>query len=160
SVDIASNGRLLFGLGIGYLKPEFDALGIPFADKGARTAEYLEAMIAIWTQEKPTYAGRFISFSGVQAMPRPIQRPHPPVIIGGGTPPAFRRAVRYGNGWYGFARDLDGTVEAVAALKHAQERYGRPEHLGPLEISVTPRGRFDADLLRRFADAGVHRIIP
>src|SRR5437762_6340928 len=67
SLDVLSEGRLLFGVGIGYLKPEFDALGIPFANKGARTIEYLEAILAIWTQEQPRYAGRYASFAGVQA---------------------------------------------------------------------------------------------
>src|ERR1051326_9059407 len=66
SLDVLSEGRLLFGVGIGYLKPEFDALGIPFVNKGARTIEYLDAILAIWTQEQPRYAGRYASFAGVQ----------------------------------------------------------------------------------------------
>src|SRR5262249_4367902 len=103
SLDVVSNGRLIFGLGIGYLKPEFDALGIPFAHKGARSIEYLEAMLAMWTQARPAYRGRFVNFEGIQAFPRPVQRPHPPIVIGGATPEAFRRAVMYANGWYGFA---------------------------------------------------------
>src|SRR5271169_3893206 len=93
SVDVASRGRLIFGLGIGYLKPEFDALGIPFNHKGARTIEYLEAMLALWTQPKPAYRGRFVSFAGIQALPRPLQQPHPPIVMGGATPQAFERAV-------------------------------------------------------------------
>src|SRR6185295_3066527 len=67
SVDVVSGGRLIFGLGIGYLRPEFDALGIPFTDKGERSIEYLQAMLAIWTQDNPAYDGRFFSFRGVQA---------------------------------------------------------------------------------------------
>ena len=85
SVDIVSGGRLLFGLGIGYLKAEFDALGIPFEDKGARALEYLAAILALWTQERPEYQGRFVSFSGIQSQPRPVQKPHPPIVIGGGS---------------------------------------------------------------------------
>jgi alkanesulfonate monooxygenase SsuD/methylene tetrahydromethanopterin reductase-like flavin-dependent oxidoreductase (luciferase family) len=160
SLDVLSQGRLIFGLGIGYLKPEFDALGIPFTQKGARSIEYLEAMLAVWTQPKPTYSGRFVSFGGIQALPRPVQQPHPPIVIGGGTPEAFARAVRYGNGWYGFARDLDQTAEALRGLEEAARRYERPAALGPLEISITPRGKFDRDLVARFADLGVHRLIP
>jgi probable F420-dependent oxidoreductase len=90
SVDVLSKGRLIFGLGIGYLKPEFDALGVPFEDKGVRAMEYLAAMRALWTQEKPRYEGRFVRFAGVQAFPRPVQRPHPPIVIGGMSPQGFR----------------------------------------------------------------------
>src|SRR3989454_12399435 len=83
SVDVVSGGRLIFGLGVGFLKAEFDALGIPFTDKGERAIEYLQAMLAIWTQDKPEYHGRFFAFRGVQAWPRPAQSPHPPIVIGG-----------------------------------------------------------------------------
>src|SRR5207253_10361244 len=69
SVDVLSRGRLIFGIGVGYLKPEFDALGIPFEGKGARTEEYLAAMLALWTMDKPAFAGRLVSFAGIQAMP-------------------------------------------------------------------------------------------
>lgn len=160
SLDVLSKGRLIFGLGIGYLKPEFDALGIPFAKKGPRSIEYLEAMLAVWTQAKPSYSGTFVSFGGIQALPQPVQRPHPPIIIGGGTPEAFARAVRYGNGWYGFARDLDQTADALRGLAAAAKQVERPAALGALEISITPRAKFDADTIQRYADLGVHRLIP
>ena len=119
SIDVVSNGRLIFGLGIGYLKAEFDALGIPFDSKGARSMEYLQAMQAVWTQEQPAYQGKFVSFGKIQAKPQPVQKPHPPVVIGGHTPEAFRRAVQYANGWYGFALDPAKTAECLAGLKKA-----------------------------------------
>lgn len=159
SVDVASRGRLIFGLGIGYLKQEFDALGIPFDHKGARTIEYLEAILAMWTQPTPRYAGRFVRFESIQSLPRPVQRPHPPIVIGGATPEAFRRAVQHGNGWYGFALDADAAVRCVAGLQAAQRSAVRPAALGDLEISITPAGKLDADTVRRFADLGVHRLI-
>jgi len=159
SVDVVSRGRLIFGLGIGYLKPEFDALGIPFAHKGARSIEYLEAMLALWTQERPRYRGRFVGFDGIQAFPRPVQRPYPPIVIGGATPQAFRRAVSHGNGWYGFALDVDATARCVEGLRAAARDVERPAALGALEISVTPTGKLDADSVKRFADLGVHRLI-
>jgi probable F420-dependent oxidoreductase len=160
SLDVVSEGRLLFGVGIGYLKPEFDALGIPFESKGARTIEYLEAMLAIWTQEQPRYEGRFVSYAGVQAFPRPVQTPHPPVVFGGHTPEAFRRAIRHASGWYGFAQDLDGTARCIAGLKDAARELGRPGGLDGFEISITPSIPLDLDSARRFADLGVHRLIP
>ena len=159
SVDVLSGGRLIFGIGIGYLQPEFDALGVPFTDKGARTVEYLEAMLALWTQPQPGYRGRFVSFEGIQAFPRPVQQPHPPIVFGGATPPAFRRAVTYASGWYGYALDVQATARCVEGLQAAARRYGRPSALGELEISVTPIGKVDADAVKRFADIGVHRLI-
>ena len=159
SVDVASRGRLIFGIGIGYLKPEFDALGIPFTHKGARTVEYLEAMVALWTQPKPAYRGRFVSFAGIQALPRPLQQPHPPIVMGGATPQAFARAVTHANGWYGFALDLDGTARCVDGLRAAQRQHQRPAVLGELEISITPAAKLDADTVKRFADLGVHRMV-
>lgn len=160
SVDVVSHGRLIFGLGIGYLKPEFDALGVPFDHKGPRSIEYLQAMQAVWTQEKPAYQGRFVSFSGIRALPRPVQRPYPPVVIGGHTPEAFRRAVQYGNGWYGFALDLDATAKCLAGLKAAAQMAQRPASLGELEISITPGPGLDLEMAKRYADLGVHRLIP
>lgn len=159
SVDVASGGRLIFGVGIGYLKAEFDALGIPFTHKGARTVEYLQAILAVWTQEHPRYRGRFVAFEHIQALPRPVQRPHPPIVFGGATAPAFRRAVMHANGWYGFALDLESTARCIDGLRAAQRDCERPAELGELEISITPSIRLDADTSRRFAELGVHRLI-
>jgi probable F420-dependent oxidoreductase len=159
SVDVASRGRLIFGVGIGYLKPEFEALGVPFAHKGARTIEYLEAILAMWTQPRPAYRGRFVGFDGIQAFPRPVQQPYPPIVIGGATPQAFRRAVTHANGWYGFALDVEGTARCIDGLRTAQRDHGRPAELGALEISVTPAVKLDLDMVKRFADLGVHRLI-
>ena len=159
SLDVLSGGRLIFGIGIGYLKPEFDALGIPFEEKGRRTIEYLEAMCAIWSQAQPAYQGKFVSFRGVQSLPRPVQQPSPPIVFGGMTPYAFRRAVSHGHGWYGFALDLEGTKRCVDGLREALQKTTRPAELGELEISVTPTGTLDRDTIERYADLGVQRLI-
>lgn len=160
SVDVVSGGRLIFGLGIGYLKSEFDALGVSFEHKGRRAIEYLEAMLNVWTSPHPAYCGEFVSFAGIQALPRPVQQPHPPIVIGGRTASAYRRAVTHGNGWYGFALDYNDTAESLAGLRTARAEHARPSALGELEISVTPRGPLDLDSVKRFADLGVHRLIP
>ena len=89
SVDVLSNGRLTFGIGIGYLKPEFEAIGAPFDHKGPRSEEFLAAMIALWSMDKPEYRGRFVAFGGVNAMPRPVQKPHPEIVFGGHTKEAM-----------------------------------------------------------------------
>jgi probable F420-dependent oxidoreductase len=159
SVDVVSKGRLIFGIGAGYLKPEFDALGAPFDHKSARTIDFLDAMLALWTQPKPAYEGRFVRFGGIQAFPRPVQRPHPPIVMGGHAPEALRRAVRHGHGWYGFALDPAATERCLDGLRAAEREHGRPEHLGPLEISITPAASIDRDTVQRYADLGVHRLI-
>lgn len=160
SVDVLSGGRLLFGLGVGYLKPEFDALGVSFEKRGARTDEYIDAMVALWSQDRPSFQGSTVSFDGVQAHPRPVQQPHPPIVVGGMSPGAFRRAVQRGNGWYGFALDLAAAERCLQGLAEAAKEFERPASLGPLEVSVTPIVPLDPDTVRRFEDLGVHRLIP
>ncbi len=156
SLDVLSSGRLIFGIGIGYLKPEFDAIGAPFDHKGPRTEEFLAAMIALWTMEKPEYRGRFVSFGGVNAMPRPVQKPHPEVVFGGHTKDAYGRAARLAKGWYGYAQTLDTTAKCIEGLQAACKEAGR--RFADLEISITPRGRMDLDTAKRYADLGVHRL--
>ncbi|MFT4562487.1 MAG: putative F420-dependent oxidoreductase [Gammaproteobacteria bacterium] len=159
SLDVLSNGRIMFGVGIGYLKSEFDALGIPFADKAARSLEYLEAMRAIWSEEAPSYTGKFVSFSGVQARPRPLQQPGPPVVFGGHVAGAFERSVTHAQGWYGYGLDLEGTAKCLDGLRLAASQLERPASLGKLEISVTPSADFNLDSAKRFADLGVDRLV-
>jgi probable F420-dependent oxidoreductase len=157
STDVLTGGRLIFGIGVGYLKPEFDAIGAPFDHKGPRSEEFLRAMIALWTMEKPEFHGRFVSFGGVNAMPRPVQKPHPEIVFGGHTKEAFSRAARLARGWYGFALDLETTSKHLEGLRAACKEHGR--RFEDLEISVTPSRRIDRNEARRFADAGVHRLI-
>ncbi|HTO53220.1 MAG TPA: LLM class F420-dependent oxidoreductase [Myxococcota bacterium] len=161
SVDRLSKGRLIFGLGAGYLKPEFQALGVPFADRGRRTDEYIEAIVTLWREEKPEYKGEYVAFGGIEAQPRPVQSPHPPIVVGGMSPAALRRAVRYGNGWYGFALDLEATGRAIEGLHAAEQRLDRDPVLGRLEISVTPppRAKLDLDTVHRYAALGVDRLV-
>ena len=158
-IDVLSRGRLLFGLGVGYVEGEFDALGIPYAERGPRVTEHIEVIRTLWTQERPAFEGRFTSFSGIQSRPLPVQKPHPPIHVGGMSPPALRRAVSQGNGWYGFFQDLDATAAMLGNLEQTAKRVERPTELGRLEISVTPPGPVDADTARRFEDLGVDRLI-
>jgi alkanesulfonate monooxygenase SsuD/methylene tetrahydromethanopterin reductase-like flavin-dependent oxidoreductase (luciferase family) len=116
-------------------------------------------MRALWAGA-PSYAGQFVSFDGVLQRPGPVQLPHPPIVVGGHSPAAYRRAVRHGNGWYGWELDPAGTAEALGALAAAARETERPPGLGELEITMTPPpGPVDRDLVRRYADLGVHRLI-
>lgn len=159
SIDVLSNGRLTVGVGVGYVEPELTALGASLADRAARTDEYLAAMRALWDEPVPSFSGEFVSFDGVIQRPRPVQHPHPPIVVGGHSPRAYRRAVQLGNGWYGWDLDVDQTAAALAALRTAEDRYERPAELGELEITVTPSGPVDLDTARRYADLGVHRLV-
>jgi probable F420-dependent oxidoreductase len=160
SLDVLSNGRVIFGLGVGWCEPEMRAVGAPFAERGRVADDYLAAMRAVWTQPRPSYQGPYVTFEGVQAMPRPVQNPIP-IVVGGRTPPAYRRAVTQGHGWYGFGLDVAETTKSVAALRDAGKTSRRPTELGRLEISITPPG-FDVPdkaTIEAYAAAGVDRLI-
>ncbi len=159
-IDVLSGGRLILGIGVGSVEGEFDALGVPFRERGARGSEHIEVIRALWTQEQPAFEGRFTSFSGIQSRPLPVQQPHPPIVIGGYSDAAHRRTITQGDGWYGFMMDVEGAAAAIQALDETAEKVERPDHLGPLEITITPRGRLDREAVERFAEAGVHRLAP
>jgi probable F420-dependent oxidoreductase len=159
SVDVLSNGRLIFGIGVGYVQREFEVMGIPYEERGARVDDHIDAMRALWTQDKPVFEGRFSRISGVQAKPMPAQSPHPPFVIGGMSPAAYRRAIARGDGWYGFNQTEEQVAESIKGLHQAAEALGSPERFDALEISVTPRGPVDPDRVKRFEDLGVSRLI-
>lgn len=158
-IDVLSKGRLLFGVGVGYVPREFETIGVPYEERGARMTEHIEAIRELWTSEQPTFEGRFTQFSGIQSRPRPVQDPHPPIIVGGMSEPALQRAVAQGDGWYGFFQDLEATAAAVAGLEEAAKSTERREGLSRLEISITPPGPVDADTAKRYEDLGVDRLI-
>lgn len=158
-IDVLSKGRLLFGLGVGYVPGEFEALGIPYEERGARTSEHIEVLRTLWTEAKPAFDGRFTKFSGIQSNPRPIQKPHPPIIVGGNSAPALRRAIAQGDGWYGFFMDVDAAGAMVKALDETAKSTERRAGLGRLTISITPPGPVDADTAKRYEDLGVDRLV-
>lgn len=152
SLDVLSNGRLILGIGAGYLHQEFTALGIPFHERGARSNEYIEIMRALWNQDRPAFEGRFYQFSDVDAQPRPIQAGGPPIVVGGTSLGALKRAAKYGQGWYGFAMNVDQTAKVLERLRDI-------EGGDQLEISITPSMRVDAATIASFQNVGVDRVI-
>ena len=159
SLDVLSGGRLIVGIGVGSAEAEYEALGVPYHERGARADEYVAAMRAIWSEGTPSYHGRYVSFHDVVAYPHPVQQPAPPIVVGGRSLAALRRTIEQANGWYGYAMNLDETAEMLAQLREAAQRYPRPASLGELEISVAPRVPIDKDTAQRFVDLGVHRLI-
>jgi len=160
SLDVLSGGRLLLGVGAGYLEPEMTAVGVPMAQRGARTDEYLDAMTALWTAPAPAFHGRYVDFDYVDAHPRPVQNGGPRIVIGGHSPAAFRRAVARGHGWFGNGT-IDDLVNHLAGLAKAAAQVDRPPRLGRLEISFLPLDpvQVSADDARRYADLGVDRLV-
>ena len=158
TLDVLSAGRVILGIGAGYLEPEFRAVGANFAERGAVTDEYIDAMRALWYDEHPAYHGRFADFAGVDAHPRPLQQPIP-LVTGGHSAPAYRRAVARAHGWYGWWLTSEQAATSLAGLAAAADHIERPAGLGELEISVTPRGRITAELVAEFARVGVHRLV-
>jgi len=158
SLDVLSAGRLVFGAGVGYLEPEFRAIGANFPERGAVTDEFLDAIAVLWYSANPAYDGRFVSFSGVDAHPRPVQQPVP-VVIGGHSPAAFRRAVARAHGWFGFALDRARAEECLEGIARAKRDVERPSGFGDLEITVAPRGPVTSERVDAFRSLGVHRLV-
>jgi probable F420-dependent oxidoreductase len=126
-VDQLSGGRFIFGVGVGWAKQEFEALGLPFEKRGAMTNDYLAAIKACWTQDVASYEGRFVRFTGIHTAPRPLRMPHPPIWVGGASDAALRRAVLHGDAWHPIRVRIDWLRDTgVPRLKEIARQEGRP----------------------------------
>lgn len=137
-LDMLSGGRVDFGVGIGWLKEEFDALNVPFAKRGQRTDEYLQVMTALWTEETSSFAGELYQLSPCRLYPKPTQSPHPPIHIGGESDAALRRAARFGQGWFTFNRPPSELPAAFASLDGHLAALGRSRSDADFMVSVCP----------------------
>ena len=126
NVDQLSGGRFILGVGVGWAKQEFDALGVPFNRRGALTDESLDVIRKFWATDVLTYTGRFVSCENVHTTPRPVRSPRPPIWIGGGSDAALRRAVRYGDAWHPIRLRLDGLRERLGQLRKIADGEQRP----------------------------------
>lgn len=139
SLDVLSGGRLALGIGVGWSREEFEALGIPFAGRGRRADEYVAAMRTLWNEDPATFHGEFTSFERIRVNPRPARAGGIPIVVGGNSDAALERAVRLGTGWYGFnLGDLDQVGERVGRLHRLCEEAGRDPR--DLEVSVSLAG--------------------
>jgi probable F420-dependent oxidoreductase len=157
SIDQVSNGRFLFGIGVGWNAEEMEDHGTVFTSRAKLVRERVAAMKAIWTETKPEYHGEFVNFDPMMTWPKPVQKPYPPVIVGGAFPQAARRAVRYGEGWIPLAgRPGTGDVfETVPKFRAMLAEAGRTEESCPITLFGTAD---DADLLKRYRDLGIARV--
>jgi probable F420-dependent oxidoreductase len=157
--DVLSLGRFDFGVGIGWLREEFQALGASFDDRAVRCREYLAAMKALWTEPLSRHRGPLLEIPPLRMFPKPIQKPHPPIVFGGESDAALRRVADLGQGWYGFGLLPEEAAARIAVLTRLLARRDRPR--GSVEISVCPyfKPARDARALRAYAEAGVDQVI-
>jgi probable F420-dependent oxidoreductase len=182
TLDVLSQGRLTLGVGVGWMEEEFEALGSPpFAERGEVTNEYLRAFKELWTSDSPTFEGKYCRFANIKFLPKPVQKPHPPIWVGGQSRRAIRRAAELGNGWHPVGAipaaplEPEDLSQSLALLRRYAERAGRdPAELdvsikAPLYDSApaagTPRRRFSGSPeqirqdVQTYADIGVTHII-
>lgn len=126
TADWMSSGRMMVTFGVGWLAREFELLGVPFSERGRIADEYLAAIIELWTSDSPSFDGKYVSFDDIAFEPKPIQKPHLPVWIGGDADAALRRAAKYATGWWSFLTPPEKIAERVDFIKSQPEFDGRP----------------------------------
>lgn len=157
NLDYLSGGRFDFGIGVGWLREEFAAVNVPWANRGRRTDEYLEVMRALWTTDPSEFHGEVYDLPPCSMFPKPVQRPHPPLVFGGESDAALRRTARVGQGWHTFNRLPAEVVEPLARLDGFLADQGRTRD----ELTITASPYFNGispELVEQFAEAGVDQV--
>ena len=155
SLDVLSNGRFIFGVGVGWLEEEFRVLRQNMRDRAAQTREALLAMKACWTQEDPEFHGKFFDFSGIKFAPKPKQTPHPPIWFGGNSLPALKRAVALGTGWHAVWETPEEVTEKAAILRDLCAKAGKNFAEFPLSINVNHKVPLTVENVKKYEAAGV-----
>jgi probable F420-dependent oxidoreductase len=156
TLDVLSRGRAIAGIGIGWMREEFDSLGIPFRERAPRTEEAVQAIRSLWRDGAEPFDGEFYRWPAVESNPKPVQKPGVPIVVGGHVEGAARRAARIGDGFFPARGDLTTLVPLLEALKDECGKTGRDP--GEIEIS-TGAGPLDLDTVRRYEDLGVSRLV-
>lgn len=155
TIDVVSGGRVIFGAGIGWMEEEFRLLGVPFSERAGRTREYVALMKEVWTKETPRFNGKFVRIDyDLYVAPKPLQKPHPPIWVGGESTPALKRVVEFGDGWHIGPVSLEEIKPRFAELRTLMDRAGRD--YTKLEItSMVDNRLLSAADIRAYQDAGV-----
>ena len=157
SLDWLSGGRVDLGIGVGWLKEEFDALGVPWERRGARTDEYIEVLRTLWCDDTSSFEGETTTLPPCEMSPKPIQQPHPPLHIGGESDAALRRAARVGQGWHTFNRSPEELVAGLRKLDELLEEAGRDRH--ELRITICPYfNELTPEKVEQYAEAGADAV--
>ena len=156
TLDVLSNGRVILGIGSGWLKEEFDSLGLDFHQRGARTDEAIKSLRALWSPEAASsFQGKHFSFGPVKCFPKPVQKDGVPIVIGGHSPAAAKRAGRYGDGFFPAIGELDKLKELFAMMSAEAKKAGRD----PKQIELSCTGRAKVDSLKALQDIGIERVV-
>ena len=157
-VDYLSGGRVDFGVGIGWLAEEFQALGMDFATRARRCVEYIGAMKSLWRDEAAPFESATLAWPALHFNPKPVQKPHPPIYFGGESDAALTRVAQLGDGWYGFDLTPDGVRARLDVLERKLAEAGRRR--SDIDVFVCPnRHRIDADTVAAYRDVGVDQLI-
>lgn len=155
TLDVLSNGRAILGIGVGWLAEEFAALNIPFAERAGRTAESVRAIRSLWKPEPEPFTGKYFNWGRLESNPKPVQQPGVPIVVGGHTELAARRAARYGDGFFPGVGDLSKLKALFDVMRDECAKIGRK----PETIELTAGlGAINLDGARRLQDLGVSRI--
>jgi len=156
TLDLLSGGRVLFGVGGGWNRPEMENHGTAYATRFRKLEEQLRALVAIWTEDEAQFHGRFVDFDPIWCWPKPLSKPHPPIFIGGETDHTLRRIVKYGQGWLPRVRDPEGVLRGIEKLRTFAQAAGRD----PASIAISAFGLpAREEAIAPFRDAGVDRAI-
>jgi probable F420-dependent oxidoreductase len=156
TLDMLCGGRLVLGIGVGWSAEEFAALGVPFARRGSRTDEYIAAMRHLWATDVSSFRGEFARFDGVRVYPKPVRGRRIPVVIGGNSDAALRRAAAIGDGWYGFSLSADEAAERLATLAGLCGDRGRSMSELAIAVAITSP---TPQMVPRLAAAGVTELV-
>jgi probable F420-dependent oxidoreductase len=156
TLDVLSNGRAEVGVGAGWMTTEWDAVGLDPKSRGRRLDESIGVCKRLWTEEVVEHHGEFFDFAPVMFEPKPVQQPHPPVVVGGESDPALRRAARLGDGWIGMSHTPESVVAPIEKLRRFEVEEGRADR--PVEVTVMGPVAEPADV-ERWEAAGVDRLI-
>jgi len=171
TLDVLCGGRLVMGVGVGLIEKEMQAMGTPFAERGAYTDEAIAVMRALWSAEEPRFAGKYYRFEGMKFSPRPLQTPSIPLVIGGVSRAAIRRAARLGDGWQPLGLSPEALGQGIAALRDEARACGRDAARIPVSIAMTlaaaragrhALGTAPSEIVknaRAYADVGVETLI-
>jgi probable F420-dependent oxidoreductase len=165
SIDALSNGRLICGVGVGWWEEELTTLGVPFKQRGRHADEILKIFKTLWTSDHPTFEGEFFRFDDLGFQPKPVQKPHPPIWVGGNSPGAFRRVVTYGDGWHATYLQPEPLRQSLDKLRAAADAARRPFDTIELSMRVRNTGALRTsrqeviDLLGAYKKAGLTHVM-
>ncbi len=157
SLDFLSKGRAILGVGVGWLPEEFAIVGEEFRTRGARADECIQILRTLWTDRDAEFHGRHYSFDAVRFEPKPVSKPHPPILVGGESDAALRRAAAYGDGWYGHHQRPDQIRAQLSRLAELRRQYGR--ETTPFEITLSAPADITAGEVREREELGVQRLV-